>query len=115
MILKTRIGILLVAISMFTVVFNAMFFDYKFIYLIGTGVLAIAAVIILIDKKKLNGYKNFKELFLNEYDVFILLFAVILFGAKYLAPEPYEQMLHLFSLGTMLLVLAVGSKLRSRD
>ncbi|WP_088362600.1 hypothetical protein [Bacillus cereus] len=115
MIFKLRMGILLIAISMFAVTINSMFFDYKSIYVIGTGVLILAGVIILNDKKKVYGYSNFKELFKKELDIFILLFAVVLFGARFFAPSPYDQMLYLLSLGLMLIVMSVGSKMRSRD
>lgn len=112
--IELRLPMLLILAGMLISMINMMFFIHFSLYVVATGILFVAAGLILSNKKKTNGYKTNWELIKGEYDVIILMFGVILFGVKFFFPEPYQGSLHLFSLATIFLVLGLGKRVKEK-
>lgn len=111
---ELRVPLLLIFAGMFVSIINMIFINHFSLYVIATGILFVAAGLILSDKKKRNGYKTNWELIKGEYDIIILMFGVVLFGAKFFFPEPYQGSLHLLSLATIFLVLGFGKSVKEK-
>jgi membrane-bound ClpP family serine protease len=81
--------------------------------IIATGILFVAAGLILLERKKNNGHKTIKELVKNEFDIIVLMLGVIMFAMKFLVEEPLKTSLHLFSLSTIF--ISMGFKRNKRN
>lgn len=106
-----KIIISLVILGIVIATINMVFFSSDGWYVAGVVVLMIAACLMLYNRYRKEQYTSMNAFVKGEADIIFLLFAIVVFGGKYFFPEPYETSLHMFSLGLMLMAMALRNRI----